>query len=73
MGTFAVIGEEVTVACFALASATVLVAEGPEEVLHAWNGLSAATTVVVLSARAAAVLGDKRAGREGLLHVVLPQ
>jgi vacuolar-type H+-ATPase subunit F/Vma7 len=73
MGRFVVIGDKASIAGFALAGATLFVAERPDEVLSAWNDLPAGTVVVLLSALAATALGNAPLGRNDLFHVVLPQ
>ena len=72
-GTIVVLGEGVAVDSFALAGATVLRAEQPDDVRRAWRSLAPDTGVVVLTAAAAAALGaavDERA--DGVLTVVMP-
>jgi vacuolar-type H+-ATPase subunit F/Vma7 len=54
----AVLGERVEVVGYGLAGALVLPAETPEDVAAAWQDLPDDVDVVVLTARAAAVLGE---------------
>jgi vacuolar-type H+-ATPase subunit F/Vma7 len=70
----AVIGEELRVQGFALAGAAVYPARTEDEVRRAWLSLPADVAVVVLTARAAAWLGDPPAPAPGrdLLAVVMP-
>jgi vacuolar-type H+-ATPase subunit F/Vma7 len=72
MSQVAAIGEPAFVAGFALAGAHVLAAAGPEEVRAAWSGLPDAVAVVILTAAAAAALGDSRTEQGARLTVVMP-
>jgi vacuolar-type H+-ATPase subunit F/Vma7 len=56
-GTVAVIGEHAQVRGYALAGATVLVADGADAVRRAWASLDEHTGLVVLTPAAAAQLG----------------
>ena len=67
-----VLGEAAAVQGYALGGAVVLVAEGPEQVRHAWHHLPVSTEVVVLTARAAAALGDDLLPGGRPLTTVLP-
>jgi vacuolar-type H+-ATPase subunit F/Vma7 len=58
MARAAVIGESVRTAGFALAGAVVLTAENRDEARAAWRSLPADIDVLVLTARAAAWLGE---------------
>jgi vacuolar-type H+-ATPase subunit F/Vma7 len=57
MGLVVVLGESVLVQGYALAGATTIVAETPDEVHRAWDALSGDVTLVVLTPFAAATLG----------------
>jgi len=57
MGVVVVLGESVRVQGYALAGATTIVAETPDELFHAWDGLDSAVTLVVLTPFAAETLG----------------
>jgi vacuolar-type H+-ATPase subunit F/Vma7 len=72
MGNVAVIGEETAVAGYALAGAVVVPAESAQAVLDAWEGLGDDVEVVVLTSRAAYVLGPTRTARTRPLTVVMP-
>jgi vacuolar-type H+-ATPase subunit F/Vma7 len=72
VGLFAVIGDAAHVHGFALAGATVLPAEDPDEVVRAWESLSDDTVVVLLTNEAAAALGETRAQQARWLRVVMP-
>jgi vacuolar-type H+-ATPase subunit F/Vma7 len=67
----AVIGEAVRVQGYALAGAVVYPAEDAEQARAAWRSLPPDTAVVVLTARAAAWLGEAQR-RDGVLAVVMP-
>jgi vacuolar-type H+-ATPase subunit F/Vma7 len=54
-----VLGESVLVQGYALAGATTLLAETPEEVRRAWEGLDGDVSLVVLTPRAAVTLGPE--------------
>lgn len=72
MGLFAVIGGAAHVNGFALAGATVLPAEDPDEVVRAWESLSDDTVVVLLTDTALAALGETRTQQAQWLSVVMP-
>jgi vacuolar-type H+-ATPase subunit F/Vma7 len=72
MARAAVIGEAVRTAGFALAGAVTLAAENPEEARAAWRELPADVAVLVLTARAAAWLGQEPQPRRDVLLVVMP-
>ncbi len=57
MGLIVVLGESVRVQGYALAGAKTIVAETPDEVVHAWEALDGPVTLVVLTAFAAETLG----------------
>jgi vacuolar-type H+-ATPase subunit F/Vma7 len=67
----AVIGEAVRVQGYALAGAVVYPAEDADQARAAWRSLPPDTAVVVLTARAAAWLGEAQR-RNGVLAVVMP-
>ena len=73
MARAAVIGEAVRTAGFALAGAVVLAAENEEEARAAWRSLPADVGVLVLTARAAAWLGQAPQSRRDVLLVVMPE
>jgi vacuolar-type H+-ATPase subunit F/Vma7 len=73
MSKAAVIGEVTRTEGFALAGAVVFTAENPDEVHAAWRSLPADVAVLVLTARAAAELGDAIASRPGMLLAVMPE
>jgi vacuolar-type H+-ATPase subunit F/Vma7 len=74
VGRIVVLGEPVAVEGFALAGATVVLAEGAESVRHAWETLPPDAAIVVLTASAAAVLGESRdARRDGRLTIAMPR
>jgi vacuolar-type H+-ATPase subunit F/Vma7 len=72
MSRAAVIGEAVQTEGFALAGAVVLTAEDAAQAHAAWRSLPADVAVLVLTARAAAWLGDAPQSRPGLLLAVMP-
>lgn len=71
MSRAAVIGEAVRVQGYALAGAVVYPAEDADQARAAWRSLPPDTAVVVLTARAAAWLGEAQR-RNGVLAVVMP-
>lgn len=73
MARAAVIGEAVRTAGFALAGAVVLAAENEEEARAAWRSLPADVGVLVLTAGAAAWLGQAPQSRRDVLFVVMPE
>ena len=71
MGAVVIVGEPALVHGYAMAGATVVPAEGPAQVRRAWGRLTADTTLVILTARAAAHLtGELRCA--GTLVAVMP-
>ena len=72
MSRAAVIGETVRVQGYALAGAVVYPAEDAGQARAAWRSLPPDIAVVVLTARAAAWLGDAPRQRDGVLPVVMP-
>jgi vacuolar-type H+-ATPase subunit F/Vma7 len=66
------IGSEAHVAGFALAGVRTVPAATADETRRAWEELPTGTAVVVLTAEAAAVLGDARFSAGSPLSVVLP-
>jgi vacuolar-type H+-ATPase subunit F/Vma7 len=71
MSRAAVIGEGTAVQGFALAGAVVCPAENQDEAAAAWRSLPPDIAVVVLTARAAAWLGEMLQRRRGVLPVVM--
>jgi len=69
----AVIGEAVRTAGFALAGAIVTTAETAEETRAAWRALPADVAVLVLTSRAARLLGDAPEPPRDVLMVVMPE
>jgi len=72
MGGVVVLGEAVRVEGFALAGATVLVAEVPDAVCRTWDSLPDDVAVVLLTTNAAAALADGAAPRKDVLTAVMP-
>jgi vacuolar-type H+-ATPase subunit F/Vma7 len=72
MARAAVIGESVRTAGFALAGAVVLPAENADEASAAWRELPSDCSVLVLTAAAAAWLGEEQRSRRDVLVVVMP-
>lgn len=73
MAGVVVLGEEVLVTGYALAGARVLPADDPEAMLTRWAALTGTdVAVVVLTARAAEVLGSRRDAADAPLTVVMP-
>jgi vacuolar-type H+-ATPase subunit F/Vma7 len=71
MSRAAVIGEAMRVEGYALAGAVVYPAENADQAHAAWRSLPSDIAVVVLTARAAAWLGEAPR-RAGVLPVVMP-
>jgi vacuolar-type H+-ATPase subunit F/Vma7 len=71
VGRVVALGEASLVAGFALAGATVVVAEDPEEVCRAWDALSSDVALVVFTPSAATALGP-RTEETTALWVVMP-
>ncbi|WP_225848825.1 V-type ATP synthase subunit F [Streptomyces sp. HPF1205] len=71
-GAVVAIGERTRVSGFALAGVEVLVAERPEAVRQAWDGLPAGVGLVIVTPAAAAALGAPAPDRESPLVVVMP-
>jgi vacuolar-type H+-ATPase subunit F/Vma7 len=71
MGAIVVIGEPALVAGYAMAGATTMPAQGPDEVRRAWESLPSGTTLVILTAAAGDALGG-RPSEAGLLTAVMP-
>ena len=71
MSRAAVIGEAVRVQGYALAGAVVYPAEDAEQAHAVWRSLPPDIAVVVLTARAAAWLGELTWRREGVLTAVM--
>jgi vacuolar-type H+-ATPase subunit F/Vma7 len=70
VGAVVVIGEPALVAGYAMAGATTMPAQGADEVHRAWDGLPSGTTLVILTAAAAAALGGRLSGAEPLTAVM---
>ena len=66
------LGEAVRVAGFALAGATVFVAESPDAVCRMWATLPEDVAVVILTSDAAAALPAEAVAPEGVLMAVMP-
>ncbi len=71
MSRAAVIGEAVRTEGFSLAGAMVFTAEDAGQARAAWRELPADVAVVVLTATAAAWLGDALSARPGMLIAVM--
>ncbi len=65
------IGEPALVAGYATAGATIMAAQGADEVRRAWESLPSGTTLVILTAAAADALGG-RLGEAEPLTAVMP-
>lgn len=72
MARAAAIGESSRIQGYALAGAVVYPAEGEAEVRAAWRALPGDVEVVIVTARAAAWLGDELTVRRAPLPVVMP-
>lgn len=72
MARAAVLGESSRIQGFALAGALVFPAEDETEVRAAWRSLPADVDVVIVTARAAAWLGEQLTARPVPLPVVMP-
>lgn len=72
MGRFVVIGETSRVEGFALGGALVVCADNPDDVWHAWTSLPSDAAVVVLTERAASVVGVDARRHDRVLVAVLP-
>lgn len=72
MGRLVVLGEAVRVEGFALAGATVLVADDADAVRRTWASLPSDVAVVLLTAKAAAALAGEAALGEGVLSAAMP-
>ncbi len=73
MGRIVVLGETVAVEGFRLAGALVIPADDAEAVRRAWATLPADAAIVVLTASAAAALGEAAsAERPELLTIAMP-
>lgn len=73
MARVAVLGEQVAVEGYALVGALVRQAESDAEVQAAWESLPEDVEVVILTSRAAGLLGDRPATTPRRLTVVMPQ
>jgi vacuolar-type H+-ATPase subunit F/Vma7 len=72
MSRVAALGEGSRVRGFALAGASVVVAEGPAQVAAAWQALPDDVGLVVLTPAAAAALGSDAGDRPHVLTAVMP-
>jgi len=72
MGRLVVLGEAVRVEGFALAGATVLVADDTDAVRRIWASLPGDVAVVLLTTKAAAALAGEAALGEGVLSAAMP-
>jgi vacuolar-type H+-ATPase subunit F/Vma7 len=72
MARVAMIGEEPRIQGFRLAGAIICPAADPAAAGQAWRSLPADVAVVVVTAPAAAWLGDEMARRPEVLMVVMP-
>ena len=70
MGAVIVIGEPALVAGYAMAGATTMPAQGADEVHRAWDSLPSGTTLVILTAAAAAALGGRLSEADPLTAVM---
>jgi vacuolar-type H+-ATPase subunit F/Vma7 len=70
VGAVVLIGEPALVAGYAMAGATTMSAQGPDEVRRAWEGLPSGTTLVILTAAAADALGDRLSEGDPLTAVM---
>jgi vacuolar-type H+-ATPase subunit F/Vma7 len=71
VGAVVAIGEPALVAGYAMAGATTMPAQGPDEVRRAWDSLPSDTTLVILTAAAAGALDGRLSGTD-LLTAVMP-
>ncbi len=71
-GIVTALGERALVEGYGLAGALVLPAESESEVLRAWAAMPPGVNAVVLTARAAAVLGPELTAPGAPMGVVLP-
>jgi len=70
VGAVVVIGEPALVAGYAMAGVTTMPAHGADEVRQAWESLPSGTTLVILTAAAAATLGDRLSEADPLTAVM---
>ncbi len=70
MGAIVVIGEPALAAGYAMAGATTMPAQGPDEVRRAWESLPSGTTLVILTAAAADALGGRLSEADPLTAVM---
>lgn len=71
MGRVVAIGAGVTVRCYGLAGATVMVAEDAESARQAWRALSPDVVLVILTPDCAAVLAGIEPSRPTPMKVVI--
>ncbi|MGZ8437163.1 MAG: hypothetical protein ACXWXR_01320 [Candidatus Limnocylindrales bacterium] len=72
MNRVVVLGEPGRVGGFRLAGVTVIDADGPDEVGRAWAALPTDTTLLILTPKAAEVVGARLPERARLTWVVMP-
>jgi len=72
MGGVVALGEAVRVEGFALAGATVLVAEVPDAVCRTWESLPDDVVIVLLTANAASALAHGEVPPKDVLIAVMP-
>ncbi len=72
MNRIVVLGEPERVGGYRLAGATVVEATEPAAVEQAWQALPADTTLLVLTPRAASIVGARLRDRVGLVWAVMP-
>jgi vacuolar-type H+-ATPase subunit F/Vma7 len=70
VGAVVAIGEPALVAGYAMAGVTTVAAQGPDEVCREWESLPSGTTLVILTAAAAAALNGRLSGTEPLTAVM---
>ncbi len=73
MTRIVVLGDPGRVRGFRLAGATVIEAVGAPQVERAWESLPDDTAVLVLTAAAAGVVGERLADRPRLIWAVMPE
>lgn len=71
-GSVVAVGETHELQGFALAGATVVAAASDDEMEAAWTAVGEDVGLLILSARAAMVLGHRLADRPDLLTAVMP-
>lgn len=71
MGRVVAIGEGVTVRCYGLAGATVMVAEDAEAAVQAWSALSADVVLAILTPGCSSALAGMEPAHPTLMQVVI--